>query len=118
MKLDKRGKIRAQEYLKTSKLSTIEKQMLFALRTHSYDVKSNYKSFHKDDMKCRICEDPMSYEDEIHTFQNCPALIEDEEKDRTIKFEDIFANIDHQVCAIKYFMKFINKRKLILELRG
>ena len=118
LKLDKRGKIRAQEYLKTSKLSTIEKQMLFALRTHSYDVKSNYKSFHKDDMKCRICEDPMSYEDEIHTFQNCPALIEDEEKDRTIKFEDIFANIDHQVCAIKYFMKFINKRKLILELRG
>ena len=81
-------------------------------------MKSNFKSLHKDDMKCRLCEEPGSYEDEIHTFHNCPALIEDEEKDQSIKFEDIFANIDQQVIAIKYFMKCINKRKLMLELRG
>ena len=74
-----------QKYLKTNELSTREKQSLFSLRCRSFDVKSNYKSLFSENMTCRICKDPNSYEDEIHTF-NCDVLTKDESMDTSVKF--------------------------------
>ena len=91
--------------------------MLFNLRTFSYDVKSNFKSLHKDDIVCRLCKDPDSFEDEIHTFESCKILIDDNVKDQSVKFEHVFADINLQVNAIQYLMKLINKQKLMLELQ-
>ena len=68
-------------------------------------------------MNCRICNDPSSYEDEIHTFSYCRLLIDEDDRDKSVKFEHIFANIDLQIHAVKYFMKLINKRKIMMEIR-
>ena len=116
---NKDGKVIMQEYLQTNRLSTIEKQTLFSLRSRSFDVKSNYKTLFKDNMSCRICRDPNSYEDEDHTFFRCSDLKHDSDTNtHDIKFEDIYSDLENQIRAIKYFRNIADKRKIILELRN
>ena len=82
-----------------------------------YDVKSNFSNVFKDeDMICRICKKPDSYEDEMHTFQ-CDELTSDIDIKTNIKFTDIFGNISKQTAAIKYFLQIIKRRELILKIR-
>ena len=119
LKESKSNTLSTQSYLKTNLLTTIEKQTLFGLRSRNFPVKSNYKSMYdSNNMTCRICQDPQSYEDEIHTFQYCKELTKDLTISGNVKFHDIYEDLDHQICAMKNFMKIINKRNLILELRG
>ena len=73
--------------------------------------------FDQFDMSCRICLDPTSYEDEIHTF-SCKELVDGLTLHDNVEFEDIYRDLDHQLRAIKNFMKIIKKRDLLLELRG
>ena len=50
----------------------------------------------------------------------CPVLIEcvpELRKNSTIKYEDIFQNIDHQVKAVKLLAKIIECRELLLSQR-
>ena len=103
--------------MKTNYLTTFQKQSLFSLRSRSYNLKSNYKSLHEEDMKCRICEGEGSYEDEVHTFEKCSAILPIEERNGEIKFEHIFGNLDDQIQSIKYFARIIKKRHLLLEIK-
>ena len=41
-KPNKNGQLSLQKYLKTDKLSTVEKQTLFSLRSHNLNCKSNF----------------------------------------------------------------------------
>ena len=115
VKPDKHGRFQMQKYLKTNELSTREKQSLFSLRCRSFDVKSNYKSLFSENMTCRICKDPNSYEDEIHTF-NCDVLTKDESMDPSIKLEHIFGSLKQQIKATKHYFKLMQKRRLILDI--
>ena len=90
VKPDKNYKLPMQEYLKTSLLSTREKQHAFALRNRSYNIKVNYKNRFDNNMTCRICFDSSSIEDEIHTFENCRELSDPLFSE--IKFMHLFGN--------------------------
>ena len=116
VQFDKNSKITMQPYLKSQTLTTLEKQHLFSLRNRSYNLKTNYRSQFENDMKCRICLDENSIENEIHTFEHCSELIVDGFGD--IKFKHIFGCLDQQINAIKYFSKIITKRNLILEIKN
>ena len=106
-----------QPYLKTSELSTEQKQTLFSLRCRNMSVKSNYKmKYQNDNMNCRMCFDPLSYENKIHTF-SCHVLTSGIPVNNEVKFEHIFGDLKQQVCAAKYYTKLIRKRNLILELK-
>ena len=105
-----------QEYLKTSLLSTREKQHAFALRNRSYNIKVNYKNRFDNNMTCRICFDSSSIEDEIHTFENCRELSDPLFSE--IKFRHLFGEFKEQVKAINYFSHIIMKRDLILEIKN
>ena len=115
-KLNKHGQLQLQKYLKTGKLSTIEKQTLFSLRSHNLNCKSNFSSAFHEDMSCRTCCDENTIEDEIHSLE-CPSVIDEDEKDNSIKFHHIFGSLDEQIKAVKYYIKVMNKRNLILELQ-
>ena len=111
---NKNGQIQMQKYLKSSELSKSEKQMLFMLRSHNLDCKSNFPNAFGDVMGCRTCGDRYTFEDEMHSLE-CPSLIPEEERDNSIKFEHIYGSLEEQIKAIKYFMKIINKLSLLLE---
>ena len=70
---------------------------------------------YQSDMSCRICKDPESYEDEIHTF-SCKVLTDGLEIDEDVKFLDIYGDLTRQVQTIKSLMKIIRKRNLLLDL--
>ena len=109
----KSKKLETQTYLLTSLLTTSQRQLLFSLRTKSYDVKSNYKKKYEHNMTCRSCNLPGSFEDERHLTQ-CPTINIDNPNELNI--EDIYSKLDDQVKFIKYFEKIHIKRQLLEEL--
>lgn len=65
--------------------------------------------YQEQEMICRICKDPDSYKDEVHTF-TCEVLTENIVGDENVKFSDIYSNLTKQINAIKYFMQIIKKK--------
>ena len=67
-------------------------------------------------MKCRICEEEDSFEDKNHLL-NCSELTYHlDESD--VDFDSVFGDLEMQISATKRFMKVLNRRKTIMELRG
>ena len=107
-----------QPYTKSNLLSITQKQTLLALRSRHFNVKSNYKSMYDYyNMQCKICNEPDSYEDVIHTLKKFTVLLKDLDIFIKVKFSDIYEDLNLQVTAVKQFMKIINKRNILLELR-
>ena len=112
----KDGKSKPQEYLRSTKLSTSEKQTLFDLRSRNFTCKSNTKTMYLDNMTCRLCQDANSYEDEMHTFQQCNLLIED--TNQAINFYDVYGTLSQQIEFIKKAMPIIRKRNIVMQIRN
>ena len=112
----KNGASILQPYLKTTLLTTEQKQTLFSLRCRNYNVKSNYKTKYENNMIYRICWDPTFYENEIHTF-SCQVLTAGISLNTNVKFEHIFGNLMQQVQAAKYFNELTRKRNLMLDIQ-
>ena len=114
---NKNWKLPITEYLKTNLLTTEEKKLLFSLRCIEYDFKSNYKTKYQEDMRCRICLEEDSEEDEYHTYFKCKILIDSLKIDSTIKLEYLYGNLEQQVRFIKHIMPVTMKRDTILQIR-
>ena len=106
--------LHTQDYLKTDQLSKAEQQLLFSLRSRSYPVKSNYKSQFEQNMTCRSCRHPSSYENVDHLLV-C-EIFENETEGIQLYFEDVFQPLQTQIKFIKIFKKIHNKRELLFEL--
>ena len=102
------GVIKIQKYLISDELDKEEQQLLFIVRTRSFNVKSNRKSQFEADMKCRGCVSIDSYEDENHIIQSC-SLFNEERGDTKIQFEDAFRTIKYQIKFVKVFKVFARK---------
>ena len=117
IKIGNSSKILLQPYLATNRLSVQEKKTLFLLRCRNMNTKSNMKSaFDQNDMSCRLCCLPDSYEDEDHLIHCDELVIQDNQED--YKFDDVFSELDIQIKFVKFFTKIIERRKLLFELRG
>ena len=110
----KDGKSKPQLYLNSTRLSTFEKQTIFEIRCRNFNCKSNTKSFYVDNMSCRVCLDPNSYEDENHTFTECKSLLED--RTPVINYQDVYGTLLQQISFIKDVMPIIRKRNIFLQL--
>ena len=106
--------LHTQDYLKTDRLSKAEQQLLYSLRSRSYFVKSNYKSQFGQNMTCRSCLHPSSFENVDH------LLVCEKFKDETdgiqLHFEDVYGPLEKQIQFIKIFKKLDSKRTLLFEL--
>ena len=108
--------LRTQPYLLTTQLTTSQKQLLMSLRCKIYDVKSNFKNRFNNNMRCRICMLPDSYENESHLLK-CSDLVDNlSSAESNLKLEDIYGTLETQVRFIKHFDKIHSRRKLMLEL--
>ena len=104
--LSANGKI--QDYLISNKLTTEEKQLLFQLRTRSYDCKANFRNLYKNQLACSIC----GHEDNQPHLLSCTTTTQG--VDLTgIKYSDIFGKVEQQVRITKLMMQISNKRKTI-----
>ena len=99
-----------QDYLVTSKLTTEEKQLLFQLRTRSFDCKANFKNKYKHQLACSIC----SMEDDQMHLLNCKHTTTDIDL-KGVKYSDIFGTTAQQIKIAKVMMEIVRKRKLLIR---
>ena len=78
----------------------------------SYEAKSNYKNKNANNMTCRYCKLPGSFEDERH-LTRCRMLNNDNE---SANIDDIYSHLDEQIKFMKYFKKIHIKCQLLEEL--
>ena len=112
------GKIPIQGYLKTHKLSTEMKKLLFSLRCREYDLKVNYKSMYENNMQCRICEEEDSIEDERHTFFECERLVDRKNLVLNHKVEHIFGELEEQISVMNHIIEITSKRDILIKLHS
>ena len=81
-------------------------------------LKANFSSMHKNNMQCDLCQEEDSIESQTHLLQ-CSFLTnhEDLKHDiKTIKYEDIYDNLDAQVKAVKVWSKIMKTRNFAYKL--
>ena len=99
-----------QDYLSSEKLTTEEKQLLFQLRTRSYDCKANFRNLYKNQLACFIC----GQEDNQPHLLSCTATTQGLDL-TNVQYSDIFGTIEKQVRITKILMQISNRRKAILK---
>ena len=96
--------LKVQPYLQTHEMSLKEKQLLFKLRTYTYNCKANFKHQFQPDIKCHTCNADDTQEHlltcSIASDINCLE----------VKHDDIFGDIKSQIKVIKVMMKIDNRR--------
>ena len=107
-----------QNYLKSDKLSTKEKKLLFSLRTRSIDVKTNYRNKYQFDMHCKLCKNVNEEESEIHLLK-CDIITKNISHDINLtsaKYENIFSeNVEDQIQITKIFAEIFKLRNILLN---
>ena len=99
-----------KQYLKTDKLSTEEKILLFQLRTYTFDCKVNFAFKFGENVNCNFCSQK---DDQIHLL-TCTKLTSGVNISN-IKYEDLFGNIEEQICFAKVMKQIVENRKKVLE---
>ena len=96
-----------QEYLKSEKLSTKQKQLLFKLRSSVTPNKANFRQMYENDLSCILCKDPNTVENLQH-LRECPYLVGQPklaDQLKSIKCEDIFGQLSEQIKAVQVWEK-------------
>ena len=99
-----------QAYLTTNELSTDEKQLLFQLRTRTFNCKANYKNQYGDNITCILC----GSEDNQKHLLFCSRITAGVNTE-SVSYDDIFGVLDKQVRVVKVLKKVTRNRKIILE---
>ena len=105
-----------KHYLRSNKLSTEEKRLLFSMRCRVNETKCNYRSKYENNMNCSICSSNTE-ESELHLLK-CEAIVsEPEVKDQIseITYSDIFSDVERQIKAVKLWTKIFRIRKWKIE---
>ena len=98
-----------EQYLTSDKISTIEKQTLFKLRTRMVDVKTNFKTHYGHNLACRFCPED---ESQAHLL-SCNEIIKGVDVTK-VEYDDIFKNIEKQEAVAKVFTAILKSRSLKL----
>ena len=76
------------------------------------NCKSNFRNQFNNDLTCRICKVTGSTEDENHIL-TCSELNDDV---YSVRFEDVYSNVDDQYKVIQVYKKVLRKRKIFMEI--
>ena len=107
--------LKCAEYLLDQSISKNEVKLLFKLRTRMYSVKNNFKIQYNNNLTCDLCKSQKC--DQPHLLQ-CSVLKKSTPElnfNTTVKYNDIFGDIDKIVPAIKLLSKIVKKREELLE---
>ena len=106
------GKFEKKKYFSDRRFTKEDIQILFALSTKMLDCKNNFKNQFENNLKCRLCEDTNSVENEEHLL-HCIAI---QNEDLNITFSDVYGDVDKQYKATQVFKKILRKRKVLIDL--
>ena len=106
-----------QQYLKSSKLSNSEYEILFALRSHTLrGFKANSASSHINSMFCPLLCKDSSQDDQDHLLvcQSILAQLQDTEAKAAqgIQYKDIYGSLESQKSGVQIFARLLSVRLL------
>ena len=113
--LENKSVMRRPTYLKENLFLKTDCQLMFKLRSQMLDVKTNFSHQYDNDTSCRTCSVPGVIESEDHLLQ-CEGLKE-EVKNKEVKFDFVFGNIDQQIEVLSEFKAVLRKRDFMLNYR-
>ena len=102
-----------QPYLRSSQLSSKEKELLILLRLRMTKTKLNYRTMHAD-LSCNLCYEDIQQSDS-HLL-DCDRLIQEcgeLANNTSVEYEDIFGDESQQVQAIRLFSKVFDTKSRI-----
>ena len=110
-----KDQLQCEEYISDQRFQVHEVQLLFALRSRSYPVKSNLKNKFKQNLACSLCASATC--DQQHLMecvvlkQFVPELIS-----TSVKYSDLFSSsVDKQLAAVKLLDLIHKQRERLLE---
>ena len=116
MKEIKYKKFETQKYLMSNELSNEEKFILFRIRTRTIDdIKTKFRNKYGKDLRCRFGDS--EEESQSHQFV-CPYIVEECDelrKNKDVKYEDFFGNIEAQIPATRLYKKILEARQKLLK---
>ena len=107
------------DYLQSLHMTKEEKILLFKLRIWMVPVKANFSSRFKDNLQCDMCADKNSEESQMHLL-HCKYLLDHPDlklEILTIRYDDIFKDLQSQIKAIKVLKKIMSVRKIKLGIK-
>ena len=107
-----------KDYLRSNKISTDEKRLLFSMRCRVNEIKCNYRTKYENNMSCTLCSSNTE-ESEVHLLQ-CGAIVSEPEVKNLIsdvEYSDIFSDVQKQIRAAKLWTRIFRIRKWKLENR-
>ena len=107
-------KFERKSYFTDRRFTKEDVQLLFALRTRMTNCKVNFKKQFGNNLKCRICEDEESEENEDHVL-NCTVVNGAETYD--VQFTDVYGDADAQYKAVKVYKKVFRRRQIYLDMK-
>ena len=106
------------EYIRDSRFTTFEKQLLFKLRSKTLDVKENFKGL-SNNLWCTSCG--LFRETQGHLLQ-CPELVSTlnylDVKPSKLNENFIYGNIEQQQQMVKIYTDVLDEREILQESRG
>ena len=98
-----------QSYLTSNGMTTQEKQLLFQFRTRTYPCKTNFRTFHGDDLSCSICQEEDNSEHLLHCSRITAGI-----DTSGVSYRDIFGSLSKQIKIVKILKKIdINRKKIL-----
>ena len=111
----KYNKLEIQQYMTDSRFTSNNIELLFKLRTRMVQVKANFKTG-LDSLICDLCKVEEEEENQSHLL-NCEVLLNQCESlynDESVEYDDIFADKESQLKAVKLFEKVLEVRDNLL----
>ena len=106
-------KLEMQNYIKSDLLTTDEKQLLFALRTATINVRANFRGAHPN-TNCNLCLQNVP-QTSSHLL-DCSAILTESDKimnnDR-VQLEHVFGDVEHQREAAQIFKEALSIKSKI-----
>ena len=91
-----------QPYLTSSFFNNKERELLYLLRSHCYNSKSNFRKLHRNSLECMFgC---FNIEDQNHIFTNCQPIKSKLNITQSVNYEYIFGTLNEQQQVISTLM--------------
>ena len=104
-------KLEIEPYLKSTKIYPEKAKLLYKLRTHMADVKSNFSRYYFFNLMCPLCENAEDTQEHLLTCEKIHKT-----QLNSNNYEAIFSrNIKDQISVLNSLEEALMKRKTILE---
>ena len=105
-----------QDYLADSSFNLREKQLLFRLRSRTFEAKANFRNRYQNNLQCDLCG-TCPEQTQKHILEDCDYIISncaDVAENITAEHDDIYRDKSKQLAVTRLYSKIEDIRNALL----